>query len=266
VSIYTCRWRALLYSAARTESSRTHAGSKEFAKGGDRVRPAGKVVKTPCPVRLGCCPTSERRWTKSCPKIQAKNHKAKILTQIPTQNPQQECQPKTGVRLAWLPTHSASIYPWSGMMLSSLKTNRTHLVLFGTQNRTLGPYLAAIKGILISVVCTLSAALRCSKSPSFHCFLLICHPPRPAVINVGRHSSHPQPRCAPPAAAGGPSGAGGAAALPAACEETRWTESATELASGGICPSAAVRDAELPRPPARRQDHRVPTVCACSTE
>jgi hypothetical protein len=32
------------------------------------------------------------------------------------------------------------------------ETNRIHLVLFGAQNRTLDPYLAAIHGILIPVL------------------------------------------------------------------------------------------------------------------
>jgi hypothetical protein len=32
------------------------------------------------------------------------------------------------------------------------ETNRIHMVLFGMKNRTLGPYLAAINGFLISVM------------------------------------------------------------------------------------------------------------------
>jgi hypothetical protein len=34
----------------------------------------------------------------------------------------------------------------------STESNRIHLVLFGIQNRTFGPYLAAINRILVSVI------------------------------------------------------------------------------------------------------------------
>jgi hypothetical protein len=37
-------------------------------------------------------------------------------------------------------------------------TNRNHLILFGMQNRTLSPYLAAINRILISLVACRTAA------------------------------------------------------------------------------------------------------------
>jgi hypothetical protein len=73
------------------------------------------------------------------------------------------------------------------------ETNRIHLALFGMQNRTFGPYLAAINRILISVVTEHAgrcACITCAASrSSFRTEHLVSHKQDPCTTCAASRSS-----------------------------------------------------------------------------